>query len=68
MRLFQGMRESLREADVVGWYRHRAAPRCVLSARPQAPGSGTEELIEQRIGAGLRQGLPGEILPPVVQF
>jgi hypothetical protein len=60
-RLFQGMRESLRETDVVGWYRQGRVAGAVLTSRPDAQGSGMSELIEQRVGDGLRQGLPAKI-------
>jgi len=60
-RLFQGMRESLRETDVVGWYRQGRVAGAVLSARPDAHAPGMSGLIERRVGDGLRQSLPAKV-------
>lgn len=60
-RLFQGMRQSLRETDIVGWYRQDRVVGAVLTARDGALGPGMSGHIEQRVGDGLRQGLPAKI-------
>ncbi len=60
-RLFEGMRQSLRETDVVGWYRQGHVAGALLTARPDAHEPGTSGLIERRVGDGLRQGLPAKI-------
>jgi hypothetical protein len=60
-RLFQGMRKSLRETDVVGWYRQGRVAGAVLTARPDAQAPGMSGLIEQRVEDGLRQGLPAKV-------
>jgi hypothetical protein len=60
-RLFEGMRQSLRETDVVGWYRQDLVAGAVLTARDGAREPAISDLIEQRVGNGLRQGLPAKI-------
>jgi hypothetical protein len=55
------MRDSLRETDIVGWYRQDRVVGAVLTARDGAHAPGMSGLIEQRVGAGLRQGLPAKI-------
>ena len=57
-RLFAGLRASLRETDVMGWYRQDRVAGAVLSARTDAPGNGTSRIIRQRVGEGLRRRLP----------
>jgi hypothetical protein len=57
-RLFEGLRLSLRDTDVMGWYRQGRVAGAVLSSRADAPGSEMSGLIEQRVGEKLRQGLP----------
>lgn len=57
-KLFDGLRLSLREADVMGWYRQDRVAGAVLSARTDEPGWEMSSLIEQRVGEGLRQRLP----------
>ena len=56
--LFDGLRLSLRDTDVMGWYRQGRVAGAVLSARAGAAGPGMWGLIEQRVGDGLRQRLP----------
>ena len=60
-RLFEGLRESLRETDVMGWYRQDHVAGAVLSARAGALASDMPRLIEERVGEGLRQRLPSRI-------
>jgi len=61
VRLFQGMRQSLRETDIVGWYRQGRVAGAVLTAHADVPGKEMSGLIEQRVVNGLRQGLPAKI-------
>jgi hypothetical protein len=60
-RLFKGLRLSLRETDVMGWYRQDRVAGAVLSTRADGPGSDMSGLIEQRVGEALRQLLPSRI-------
>jgi hypothetical protein len=59
--LFEGMRQALRDTDVMGWYREGRVAGAVLSARADAPGAAMPGLIEQRVGDGLRKRLPAKI-------
>jgi hypothetical protein len=60
-RLFKGLKMSLRDTDIVGWYRQDRVVGAVLSARADAPGDETSGLIEQRVGEGLRKRLPSSV-------
>ena len=60
-RLFECMRQSLRETDVMGWYRQDRVAGAVLTARADAQGPGMSGLIERRVGDGIRQRLPAKI-------
>ena len=60
-RLFEGLRLSLRETDVMGWYRQGRVAGAVLNERAGAPTSGLSDLIEQRVGQGLRKHLPSKV-------
>lgn len=60
-RVFEGLRESLRETDIMGWYRQDRVAGAVLSASADAPGYETSGLIEKRVGEGLRGRLPSRI-------
>ncbi len=60
-RLFQGMRQSLRETDVVGWYKQGRVAGAVLTARPEPQAPGMSGLIERRVVDGLRRGLPAKV-------
>jgi hypothetical protein len=60
-KLFEGLRQTLRETDVMGWYQQGRVAGAVLSARPGASGSDTPGGIEERVGEGLRQRLPSKI-------
>ena len=55
-RLFEGLRLSLRDTDVMGWYRQGRVAGAVLAAGDDAPEM--SGLIEQRVGDTLRQRLP----------
>ena len=57
-KLFEGLRVSLRETDIMGWYRQDRVAGAVLSARPDSPAPTPPGLIEQRVGEGLRRHLP----------
>ena len=59
-RLFEGLRLSLRDTDVMGWYRQGHVAGAVLSACDDAPESEMWGLIEQRVGDTLRQRLPSK--------
>jgi hypothetical protein len=60
-RLFDCLKASLRETDVMGWYRQDRVAGAVLGARAGAPGFETPGVIEERVGDGLRQRLPPQI-------
>ena len=60
-RLFEGLRLSLRDTDVMGWYRQDRTAGAVLSERAGTDGSETSGRIEQRVGEGLRRRLPAKI-------
>ena len=57
-RLFEGLRLSLRDTDVVGWYRQGFAAGAVLSERAGTPEPETAGRVEQRVGEALRRRLP----------
>ena len=60
-KLFAGLKQSLRETDVMGWYRQDRVAGAVLSARAGTPRPGVSDLVEQRVGERLRQRLPSRI-------
>ena len=60
-RLFEGLRMSLRETDVLGWYRQGRVAGAVLSERADRYGSDVSGVIQKRVGEGLRQQLPSRI-------
>jgi hypothetical protein len=60
-RLFEGLRLSLRETDVMGWYRQDRVAGAVLTACADAPGSEMSGLVERRVGEWLRQRLPSKL-------
>ena len=70
-RLFEGLRLSLRDTDVMGWYRQGFVAGAVLSAPADAPGWESPGPIEQRVGETLRRRLPskfaGDLRVRVVQ-
>jgi hypothetical protein len=57
-KLFEGLRQSLRDTDIMGWYRQDRVAGAVLTARADAPEEETSGLVEQRVGDGLRRQLP----------
>ena len=60
-RLFEAFRVSLRETDVIGWYRQGRVAGAVLSESAAAHGTETSGLIEQRVGEELRERLPSSV-------
>ena len=56
--LFKGLRLSLRDTDVMGWYRQDHVAGAVLSTPTGAPAIKAAGTLEQRIGDGLRKQLP----------
>lgn len=60
-KLFDGLRQSLRDTDIMGWYRQDRVVGAVLSARADAPEQESSDLIEQRVGEGLRKRLPSTV-------
>jgi len=60
-RLFEGLRQSLRDTDVMGWYQQDLAASAVLSDRAGTDGPETAGRVEQRVGDGLRRRLPARI-------
>jgi hypothetical protein len=62
VRLVAGLRATLRETDVVGWYRQHCVAGAVLSARTDAPGTEMSSVIRQRVGEGLRRQLPSSVV------
>ena len=61
MRLFEGLRRSLRETDVTGWYRQGRVAGALLAADAGTPGPSASGGIEQRVGEGLRKRLPSKV-------
>jgi len=60
-RLFKGLKESLRDTDVMGWYRQDRVAGAVLSERAETPEPGISDLVQRRVGERLRQQLPTKI-------
>jgi hypothetical protein len=60
-RLFEGLRKSLRDTDVMGWYRQDHTVGAMLWERADAPESETADGVEQRVCDGLRQRLPAKL-------
>jgi len=60
-RLFEGLRQLLRDTDIVGWYDQGRVAGAVLTAPADAPGFETSGVIQQRVGDGLRQRLPASL-------
>lgn len=60
-RLFDGLRQLLRETDIMGWYEQPRIAGAVLTAPNDAPGFEDASLIEQRVADGLRAKLPAGI-------
>jgi hypothetical protein len=59
-RLFAGLRLSLRETDVTGWFRQDRVAAAVLSVRADASASQVSSVIQRRVGEGVRRRLPSE--------
>ena len=60
-RLFDGLKLSLRDTDITGWYRQNQVAGAVLSAPADAPGWETPGPIERRVGETLRRRLPSKL-------
>ena len=60
-RLFEGLRLSLRDTDIVGWYRQDRVVGAMLSERADTPGPETSGVVEQRVREGLARRLPAKI-------
>lgn len=56
-RVFAGLRDSLREIDVIGWYEQHQVAGAVLSARSDADRPETSDAILQRVQTGLSRRL-----------
>lgn len=61
-RLFDALRLSLRETDVIGWYRQDRVAGAVLRARADPAGSDMSRVIRQRVNEGLRRCLPSAVV------
>jgi hypothetical protein len=59
-RLFEGLRLTLRDTDVMGWYRQDRVAGAVLSEPHDALVCEMSDFIEQRVSEGLRQRLPSK--------
>ena len=60
-KIFDGLRDLLRETDIMGWYEQTRVVGAVLSAPGDEPGFETASLVEQRVEAGLRKRLPSAL-------
>jgi hypothetical protein len=60
-RVFDGLRELLRETDIMGWYEQTRVVGAVLSAPADEPGFETATLVEQRVESGLKRKLPSTL-------
>jgi hypothetical protein len=60
-RLLKGLKMSLRETDVTGWYRQGRVAAAVLSECAEAPGADVSDVIEKRVTEEMRQRLPSKI-------
>lgn len=60
-RLFEALRMSLRETDVIGWYRQDRVAGAVLRARADAPGSDMSRVIRRRVDEGLQRYLSSAV-------
>lgn len=56
--LFDGLRLSLRETDVTGWYRQHRVAGALLAHREEVQGSDVSLLIQDRVRENLLQRLP----------
>ena len=55
-RLFSGLWQSLRETDVIGWYREDRVAGALLTQLPDGPLPEVSRLIRQRVSETLYQG------------
>jgi hypothetical protein len=60
-RLFKGLRLTLRDTDIMGWYEQDRVAGAVLSAPVDGSGWEAPGPIEQRVGESLRRRLPARI-------
>jgi hypothetical protein len=61
-KLFDGLRSSIRDTDVMGWYRQGRVAGVVLSApHTQNNDSSSPIPVEQRVCDGLRKALPSRL-------
>jgi hypothetical protein len=61
-RLFDGLRASIRDTDVMGWYRQGRVAGVVLSAPASSQNEPVAPIpVEQRVGDGLRKTLPAKL-------
>jgi hypothetical protein len=60
-KVFEGLRQSLRDTDVTGWYRQGRAAAAMLSEHGDGPGLETSGIVEQRVREGLCRQLPTKI-------
>ena len=60
-KLFEGLRLSLRDTDIMGWYEQDRVAGAVLSAPADPTGWESHDNIEQRVGDGLRRRLPARV-------
>jgi hypothetical protein len=60
-RLFAGIKGAVRDTDVVGWYRQGHVASAVLSARPDGHPADVAQLLERRVGEGLRRTVPRRV-------
>jgi len=63
--VFDGLRQSLRDTDVTGWYRQGRTAAAMLSEHSDTPGLETSGSVEQRVREGLRRRLPRTIASSV---
>jgi hypothetical protein len=61
-RVFAGLRRSLRETDVIGWYRQESVAGAVLSSASDQPGLDLSAIIQDRVTASIRRELPDVVV------
>ena len=62
-RIFSCLWLSLRETDVVGWYREERVAGAVLTQLAAGPLAEVCDEVVQRVTDGLREGLPAHVAP-----
>jgi hypothetical protein len=60
-RLFRALRLSLRETDVMGWYRQHRVAGALLTEHADRPEVDVSGVIRKRVGQALSQRLPARI-------